>query len=536
MDALLQNILEQVRGVWRFRWIALAIAWVLCPLGWVGVLVLPDAYEASARVFVDTRTTLSEVTKGITVESNVDTQIQRVRQALLGGPQLQEVAAETGLYASATTPQERQRIVTKLRENITISGSNSRDGASGALYVISYQNSDRERALRVVDRLLNTFVEGALGGKREGSAKAQQFLTEQIAEYERRLSQAEERLADFKKKNVGLMPGTQGDYFTRLQAEMESVNKAQADLAVAVRRRDELQRQLRGEQPFLSTPSDGGAGAVAGSPVPVGAANDTGARIREAQARLDELLLRFTEKHPDVIALRATLSELRARQRAEIDAVRRGDPAAASRIGLNANPVFQSIQLQLNQTEVEIATLRGKVADGQRKVASLRALVDTAPEVEAEFARLNRDYDVTRAQYQALLERLEKTRLQEEAESTGVVRFEVIEPPTAAFQPVAPNRPRLIVMVLFGGMAAGVGVAYLLNMLRPVFSNTRQLSQITGLPVLGAVSLTWLDRYRAQQRRGAIVYVGAACALVGIGAAIVLVHGHVSPLLQSLTT
>ncbi len=139
--------------------------------------------------------------------------------------------------------------------------------------------------------------------------------------------------------------------------------------------------------------------------------NDTASRIRETQSRLDELLLRFTERHPDVLALRQTLEDLKTRRQSEIDAMRRGDPGAARRLGLAANPVFQSIQLQFNQNEVDIAALRAELADRQRKIVDLRRLLNTAPEIEAELARLNRDYDVTRAQYQGLVERLERTRI-----------------------------------------------------------------------------------------------------------------------------
>ena len=530
MNPMLDNVMEQVRGVWRFRWIAILVAWIVCLVGWAGVLFMPDVYEASARVFVDTKTTLSEVTKGITVESNTDTQIQSVKQALLGGPQLEKVARDSDLDASAVTPEQRQRVLAGLRENVTITGTQSRESATAGLYIISYQNSNRQRALKVVDRLLNSFVESAIGGKREGSEQAQRFLVDQIKDYEQRLSQAEGRLADFKKKNVGLMPGAQGDYFTRLQGELDADAKAQAAYGVAARRRDELQRQIRGEQPFLAgTP---GAGGGAYSAAVGGANNDTSARIRETQTRLDDMLLRFTDKHPDVLALRATLAELQARQQAEVEAVRRGDLGAASRIGLNANPIFQSIQLQLNQADVELATLRAQIADGQRRIANLRGLVDTAPGVEAEFARLNRDYDVTRSQYQALVERLDKARLQEQAESTGVVRFEVIDPPAAAFTPVAPNRPRLLLTMLAVGLAIGIGAGYLMHTIRPVFTSTRQLSEITGLPVLGVVSMTWLERYQAQTKRGALVYAGVAGALVVCCILVLLLQNRASMFLQ----
>lgn len=531
MKARVEQLYEEIRGAWRFRWLALLGAWGVCLIGWTVVLLLPDAYEASARVFVDTRTALSRVTEGIAVASDVDSQIRSVRQALLGGPQLEEVVRKENLQTAGATPRERQNLITQLRDNIQIT---SQDQSSAGLYVISFTDRSRERSLRVVDRLLTSFVENTLSGKREGSEQAQRFLTEQIADYERRLNAAEERLAEFKKENVGLMPGAQGDYFTRLQSEMEALAKARGELSITQRRREELQRQLRGEQPQLSgsdsapgpSRSTGGSAAISGS-----SDNDTASRIREAQARLDDLLLRFTDRHPDVIALRATLEELKARQQTEIEAVKRGDPGAAARIGLNANPVFQSIQLQLNQADVDAAALRGAIADHQGKIASLQRLVDTAPEVEAQFARLNRDYTVTRAQHQALVERLEKTRLSEQAEETGIVRFEIIDPPTAGFKPVAPNRPLLIVAILIAGLAAGGGLAYLLHLLKPVFANVRQLNEVTGLPVLGVVSMTWLEKHQALQRREAFVCAGVAGVLLLVGGVMLLVHAPATQLL-----
>src|SRR5690606_23757087 len=137
-----------------------------------------------------------------------------VREALMGGPELEEAMRREGMLMAGATPRERQQLIMDLRERIRI------DSRGAGLFVISFRDRERERALRIVDRLLNNFVENTLGGKREGSEQAERFLIEQIADYERRLSAAEQRLADFKKDNVGLMPGAQGDYFSRLQAEM----------------------------------------------------------------------------------------------------------------------------------------------------------------------------------------------------------------------------------------------------------------------------------------------------------------------------
>ena len=526
IDTVMQNLLDQVRGAWRYRWVGIFVAWCVALLLWAGVFLLADTYQASARVFVDTNTALTQVTKGISVDADLDTQILRVRQALLGGPQLQKVAEDAGLLQGAADSREQQALLNKLRMGLEITGGMA---PSSGVFTITYKNRSREKSLQVVDLLLKSFVQGALAGKREGSELAQHFLVSQISLYERRLSDAEERLADFKKRNVGLMPGAEGDYFTRLQAETETLNKARQNLAVVERRRDELRRQLQGEQLLVEAPPQ------PNSKDPTALQQtSTAARIQETQAKLDDVLLRYTDKHPDVIALRETLKELQERHQQELEAVRRGDPGAADRLGLTNNPVYQSVQLQYGQAQVDIGGMRAEIADRESKIAALRSAINTAPEVEAEFARLNRDYDVTRVQYRALLERLEHSKLGEEAEATGIVKFEVIDPPAASFAPIAPNRPLLVTASFVVAIVAGGAVAYLLYLLRPVFFSSRQLAAVTNLPVIGTVSMAWLDRHRAKRTRAALLYVGTAAALVFAAIAILVLQGSITQLVRDV--
>jgi len=525
MSQVVNHFVTEIRGAWRFRWVAMIVAWVACVAGWVIVFALPDMYEASAKVYVDTRTILKPLLDKITVDADIHSQLRLVRQAMLGRPQLEAVARKTGLDSRAHTPEEVAAMVDQLRGRITIDGGGSADReAGGGLYIIAYRDTSRDKSIQVVDTLLNSFVEGTLGGNREGSEDAQRFLMKQIADYETKLSEGEARLADFKKKNVGLVPGEQtGDYFTRLRSEIDGATAADSQLSVALRRREELQRQLHGEIPYMSA-SGGGAAAGAGS--------DTATRILETQARLDELLLRFTDKHPDVVAMRETLDQLKLRREAEIAALKRGDASAAASSGAAANPVYQSIQLALNQAEVEIAALRGQIAGHNQKARELRALVDTVPQVEAEYAKLNRDYEVTREGYRELVNRLQKARLSEKADETGVVKFEVVDPPSAAFSPVAPNRVLLLAMVLAIGLGLAGGLAYLLHQLRPVFNNTRSLADITGLPVIGAISITWLDRKLIESRMRRLAFGGVAAGLVLIFACVVVFQSAGTHLMQ----
>src|SRR5712664_2646005 len=253
MKQELERVLEEVRSAWRFRWLALAAASIASVIGWSIVFTLPDRYAADARIFVDTRTALKPALQGLTTDQNVDAQINYVRQSLLEGPQLEKIAKDTGvLTPDVTDERARARILDSLNSRIALTVSNAGNqgderSTAGTVYSFHYIDSTRARSLRVVETLLTTFVQQTLGGKRAGSELAQKFLETQIKDYEQRLSAAEDRLAAFKKKNVGLMPSEQGGYFAQLQNETDAAKKAETDLSIAMSRREELLKQLRSD-------------------------------------------------------------------------------------------------------------------------------------------------------------------------------------------------------------------------------------------------------------------------------------------------
>jgi polysaccharide chain length determinant protein (PEP-CTERM system associated) len=519
------EIFDEVRGAWRFRWFALAAAFAVALIGWAVVFALPDRYAADARVFVDTRTALKPALQGLTTDQNVDAQINFVRQSLLEGPQLEQIATETGvLPASVTDERARARILDNFSDRISLTVSNAGNqgderSTAGTIYGFHFIDASRQRSLFVVRTLLNTFVEQTLGGKREGSEHAQQFLEAQIKDYEQRLSAAEDKLATFKKKNVGLMPSEQGGYFAQLQKETDDAKKAEIDLSVAMSRREELAKQLHSDEAISSA---GGSGSLAGGRG--GGGGDTLSRIQETQAKLDELLLKYTDQHPDVIATRATLEELKKRRVTELESLRRGDAAAVAASGAGNNPVYQSMQLELNRVDVEIAALRREQVQHQTAVGDLRQRLNSAPQVEAEYQQLNRDYDVNKAQYTALLESYQKARLGERADNAGSVRFEVVLPPTAAAMPVWPKRTTLLAEIWLAALALGAGLAYGLHLLKPIVSSVRTMNEVTSFPVLGVVSAAFPTHQRAQSVYHLLRFTAATACLIAAFAGVLALN------------
>lgn len=529
MQEAIDRLVEQLRSAWRYRWWAVAAAWAVALLGWLAVMAIPSKYEANARVYIDASSKLRPLLQGLAVEQNVDAQLNFVRQSLLSRPQLQKVATATDLDLEVRDrAKARDRLVERLRGDIGIdldrgpTGPDGRPETANRLYTISYAHSEPQKALAVVQTLLNSFVEDTLGGSRTGAEGAQTFLRAQIREYEQRLAQSEAALAEFKKKNVGLMPRESGDFFGRMQAEIDGIGKAQAQLRTLGGQREAALRALNGQSAVL--PSSGGAVRSQDGTL---LTNDIDSRLQEAQAQLDLLTLKYTDRHPQVISLKQTIADLEARRAEELKALRSGG-AGSGRMSVAANPVYQNIQIKLNDIDLQMAAVRGEIRDREQRIAEFRKMMNVAPDVEAELQRLNRDYGITKAQYEALVDRLEKARLSNQAEETGTVRFEVIEPPTVRPEPVSPNRPLLVALVFLAALAAGVGTALLLSQLRRVVTSTRSLSELTGLPVIGAVTAI-VDEHqkraeRLQRRRlamagGALVAAFALVLLVPAGVA-----------------
>jgi polysaccharide chain length determinant protein (PEP-CTERM system associated) len=529
MNEKLAPVMDELRGSWRFRWAALAVAAAVAIVGWLIIFSLPDRYEAQAQVLVDTRTALKPVLQGLATDQDVNVQLNYVRQALLADPELTVLAQRVGaIPTSGIGPARQQTLLDSIRQRIDLTVQRTDDiggGSSGGStnYGITYQDVNRARALNMVQVLLSTLVNQTLGGSRQGSEHAQEFLRQQIADYEKRLQTAEDRLASFRSQHLGIMPTEQGGYFTQLEHETETIEDLKTKLVVAQSRRNELRKELHGDAAVSAmdaTPVVGPNGQLVGG--------DTAAQIQQVQAHLDQLLLKFTDKYPDVIAARQTLAELKKRRAEEIAALKRGDASAAAMSGASSNPIYQSIQLALNKANVDIADLQAELAEHQSKAQQLQHLLDATPELQAQYAQLSRDYDINKQQYTALLQSYDKARLGERAGNAGAVRFEVVQPPTVSFSPVWPSRGKLLLGVLVAALAAGGALAYGLNQLRPVVGSPATLRQATGVAVIAVVGNAFPTRSAQLARREVRWFaIGVACLLAGFVLAVALSHAGV---------
>jgi len=508
MDQLLQQLFGYAKAAWHRRWWGVATAWLVCVVGWTWVMMIPDRYQASARVYVDTQTLLKPLLSGLAAEPNVEQQIKLMTRQLVSRPTLEKVARMTDLDVKAKTSEQTERMLNDLASKISIA-----DAGRENLYTISYQDANGELAKKVVQSLLTIFVESSLGKTRQDISSSQRFIEEQLQQYQQKLTDAENALKEFKQKHIGMMPGQGGDYYAKLAEVSTQLRQAQLDQQEAINRRDQLKRQLSDEEPELT------AAAAAGA-----TNSEIDDRIQALQKQMDQMRLQYTDLHPDVQATKRLIEKLEAEKKADL-AKHKADPSG-SKI---QNPVYQQLTLSIAEADANVSSLRARVAEYQRRYAELRNASNMIPQVEQEYTQLMRDYDVYRQNYDALLKRRESVTMSGEVESkTDTVDFRVIDPPFVPSQPAWPNRPLLLSLVTLGGLGAGMAVAFLLSQLRRTVTDRRVLRELTGLPLLGAVSRVETDETRRRKRKGLLTYLAALGSLIAAYGAVMVLQLLVS--------
>ncbi len=474
MQEIIDQLLIYLKGLSRAKFYIIGITWVICLLGWFAVWKLPDQYQSSARVFVDTQSLLKPLLRGLTVQTNSEQEIRLMVRTLFSRPNLEKIARNSDLDIHATTAAEYEMMIEKLKKDLSIASAGRED-----IYSLAYTSNNPDTAKNVIQATLAIFIENTLGESRNDNDAVKSFLDQQIRDYEKRLLDAEQKITEFRQQNVDVLKGDIGSYYGMLEAEKRKLDEALLQLNEVQTRLASARSQLKGEEPSfgLFQPSTPSANIT----------TEYDARIDSFKKQLDQLSLRFTDAHPDVKELKfriEQLEKLRQDRLAEVQQQMQSNPNLGGT--LDSNPVYQEIKLSVGRLESEAASLQVRVANYQSKVKELEGKVHLVPEVEAQLVSLNRGYDITRNKYNELLTRREQARLSQEADlTTDDIQFKVIDPPRKPLDPSGPNRPVLISLVTVFGFAAGLAVALLISQIRPVVFS---ISQLPDFPVFGYVS------------------------------------------------
>ncbi len=397
MEEFLSQATTILRATWKHRRLGMLCAWIFGAIAAAIIVNIPDRYEASARVSLDTQSILKPLMSGLAVQPNSEQQVMMLSRTLISRPNVEKVVRMADMDLGIQSKAAREAQIETLTKALEVKSTN-RDN----IYTISYRNTDPAVAQKVVQSLLSIFVESSLGDKRQDTDAARKFIDEQIRHSENKLREAENRLKEFKLRNVEFETSDGKGSMERLGDIAALLQKARLELREAENSRDALRRQIVGDEPVLLPEAPG---ADAGISLP-----EIDGRIDAQKRHLDTLLQKYTDKHPDVIGTRRLIKDLEEQKRTEILA-RRQFAAANPGAGVGHNPAYQQLKVSLGEAEATVASLRTRVAEYESRYKRTKEFMKFQPQLEAELVQLNRDYDIHKKNYEQLATRRESAEL-----------------------------------------------------------------------------------------------------------------------------
>ncbi len=479
-------------GVIRRRWFWVAVFFFPLSAGVAGTsYLLPRSFESKALILTERREPLM---KRIPAGSDFDQYLRTLKQMMLSETSVRTIASKADLDLGKDE-KALNAMVERLRRTISFKNQ-GRD-----LFEIVVTADTAREAYALASTVSSHIVETSLAIRRKEAGVAYDFVQQQLAVYRDKLQQAEDRLKNFKAQHVEEMPGTEHTNVARLEQAKRELQAVQLQVKELAEKRQQLKEQLEMEEPMILATSDSAPAGI---------------RTKQLEAALAQALLRYTEKHPDVVRLKEEVKAVRATE------AKGGASAPTGGSGTTAvNPVYQQIKASLAAVEADLAAAQAREAALQARVGEYRRKSVSIPAAEQEHREITRDVDVTAGIYNNLLRKLEDARIQREVEVKDEgISLRILDPAKAPLYPAKPNRPLIILIGVLAALGLGGAAAVLREFLDRSFRNRQEVEEELHLSVIGAIpeiSTPSEDRFNARRLRWAVVGISAyLCVLAGV--------------------
>ena len=432
----------------------------------VGVLI-PKQFTSSTTILVQESNIIGPLMEGRAVPTGVADRAGITREVAFSRKVMHEILKTGGWLANNPSPVEQAKLVEKIISHTKISNPNAN------LIQIDYSDPDPQRAYEVTKRYAELVMQESLATKERESREAYEFIDSQVSQYHDKLSDAEKKLEQYREQNPDARPGTSTDVAARIGELRRQVEGGKVDLIDLRSQEAALLSQISGQSEISMVQSRAG---------------QMRARLADLMSQRDQLLLTYTDRHPDVVRVQHQIADLQ--QDLQDEVVRERTPRSANAINDSAeyNPLYAELKSKLAEAQRRTAAMSSRVAiEGSMLGEELKrsSAIDAS---EGALAELTRDYEVNRDLYQDLLKRRENARVSMnlDAEHRGL-SFRIQEP---ASVPVQPSGIRLLWMAIAGLVLATIVPVLLLfglTRLDPRVRMPAQLEREAGLPLLGIV-------------------------------------------------
>ncbi len=550
----------------RFKLIVAVFA-VVSLLGAVVAFTLPAVYRSTATILIKEQEIPQEFVRS-TVTSLADERIQVISQQVMTRATLLELVDRYGLYGNARQRETSEEILDRMRRDIKLTligaeNANRQGGKSTIAFSLAYDSEVAANAQKIVNELVTLYLNENVKNRQRKAAETTSFLDEELVRVTQRISDLEQKLADFKQRNQGRTPDLGSSNLFASERVASDVQRLEREITFIEERKLQLESQLADTKPAAPVLSGGGAilepedrlkvlqlqlttltGSLSDDHPDVkrtrreiaklkvetglqGDATDRDAKLTELKAQLSVLRQKYSDDHPDVQRLKRTLGVIE-------QAVKSGEAADGSSDTLRKprkpdNPAFLTLKAQIEAVTAQLASMRNEREEMRLRARLLDSRVSVTPEIEREYLEITRDLDSSRVRFRELREKQMQAQLSEQLErDRKAERFTLIEPPIYPERPNRPNRVMLLMLGLVLGLLGGLGAAALREALDQTVHSARDVMRTLQVPVLAMLPKP-PSPVRAARRTKALI-LAAGVATIGVVCIVAALHVFYMPI------
>ncbi len=441
----------------RYLFIILSLS-IMSVIVW-GSYFIPKKYKAKSTIFIE-RNVIEDLVKGIAITPSMDARIKVLRDTMLRRSILLDVVRKLDMDAEVSNDKEVEEIIAAVKGKTRIVVRKS------SLIDVAFVNRDPVLARKYVNTLVSAYVEKNIFAKREEAYDATDFLAKQVAFFKKKIDDEEYKIIKFRKEQGIYVAMDELSYIDEIKVygkELEAITIKNKELTAS---KNSIERQLKGEEPFTVTMY-----------------SNTGIKstLKSLENKLRMLLIKYTDKYPEVIRLKAEIEALKSEQQHETM-----DQTTGSEISA-ANPIYQELKQKLNEINSNINSIDAKEEHLQSLIKKKKELLGNVPEKRKKLADMVRERNSYKDIHGQLLERLGQSEVSKQMEvEDKSTTFRVIEPAVLPTIPVSPPRKALIFFGILFGFAGSIGVILIMDRLDYSMKSVDTV-KLLGLPVLAVI-------------------------------------------------
>ena len=462
--------------------------WIIVPVllsilaGAAYIKITPKSYKANTLILVQAQKVPTSYVRS-TVTESLQSRLHTITQQVYSRTNLEKIIKQFDLYADNREEKPTVEIVESLRQKINI---NLRGRGGTKAFEISFIWHDPKTVAEVTNAIASQFIEQNLKVREDMAMGTTAFLENESEKMRIELEDHEKRLELFKNQHMGMLPSELQSNLNILGQLKEELNHLEARIQAENEQAVMLQRQAQMIQMAQMQSSD----LIEIVPDETGGMQSEDITYLESHVR--QLRLRYTEKHPDVVALRRRISLIQQNLTDDTNGNKASPSESVEDFPAQFdNPLaFQQDQIsfQLEEINKNIESYQKKIREIKNKIQVYNNRIERIPKVELDLTKLTRDYSTMRSRYQSLLQKKIDARMAEELERRQKgEQFKVLDSAIIPEKPFKPDVKKVMLLALMAGLGIGCGLAYLREIMDGGFYSTEDLEAFLGAKVLVSI-------------------------------------------------